>query len=86
MKTHLASDIRYRPRDSDHCGAANVFPDRRAADPNRSGGPVSPLAVPFGWSARALSVSVELNPRASPSVFLKRKIRDWMAPMERFIF
>ncbi len=38
--------LRYRPGDADHRGAANIFPDRRAADSDRSSD--HPLARPTG--------------------------------------
>jgi hypothetical protein len=55
----------YRPSDADHGGAANVFTDRRAADPDRSGD--RPLARPTGVPrAELLEPSAStISPRAS---------------------
>src|ERR1700674_4183247 len=46
LQRRVVELLRYRPGDADHRGAANVFPDRRAADPDRSGD--HPLARPTG--------------------------------------
>ena len=46
LQRRIVELFRDRPGDADHRGAADVFPDRRAADPDRSGD--HPLARPAG--------------------------------------
>ena len=46
LQRRVVEPLRYRPGDADHGGAADVFADRGAADPDRTGD--HPLARPAG--------------------------------------